>query len=432
MGIVCLLLLAAILAEWPALVAWGTVAATPANSPWRLAAFPVLWMASEHLRSFVYGGFPWNLTGHALYRHPTWIQSASVWGVYGVGFAVVATSSLLAAAVLRRTLRPAIVAALLAGGLGLAGAALLARPGAPKRALSVALLQPNTTEEMRREPGGAARVYRLAVDQASEAARDRSWLIVVPESALPLYWEQSETLRRDLTRIADDCCRILFNDVEEGGQGRYYNVARLLGPQGLLGRPYRKVHLVPFGEYVPLPKLFFFARQISNEIGEFAAAAAPEPLDVGDFRIGVGICYEITYPELARLEVAHGANLLVTISNDSWYGRAGAQAQHFAAAVLRSVETRRYVLRAAITGITGIVDEKGRIRGELSANQSGLLEGMADLFDSQTAWVRWGFWIPRAVDALAGAVLIFGFVRWRRSSRSGRKARGGQTEPSHD
>ena len=204
-------------------------------------------------------------------------------------------------------------------------------------------------------------------------------------------------------------------------------MARLLGPQGLLGRPYRKVHLVPFGEYVPLPKLFFFARQISNEIGEFSAAAAPEPLDVGDFRIGVGICYEITYPELARLEVAHGANLLVTISNDSWYGRAGAQAQHFAAAVLRSVETRRYVLRAAITGITGIVDEKGRIRGELSANQIGLLEGMADLFDSQTAWVRWGFWIPRAADALAGAVLIFGFVRWRRSSRSGRKARGGQT-----
>jgi apolipoprotein N-acyltransferase len=417
MGVACLVILAAILAEWPAGVAWCMVAAAPAGSSWRLAAFPLLWMASEHLRSFVYGGFPWNLIGHGLYRHPVWIQSAAVWGIYGLGFAVAAIGCLLAASSLGRTIRPLAAALVLTAAFGLLGGARLARPAVPKRTLSVALLQPNVTEEMRRQPGGAARTYRIVIDQALEAANDRSSLIVIPESAFPLYWDQSELLRRDLSRVADDCCAVLFNDVEEESGGRYYNVARLLGPRGLLGRPYRKVHLVPFGEYVPLPNVFFFVRQISSEIGEFSAASAPLPLEAGGFEIGVGVCYEIIYPELSRSEVTQGANLLVTISNDSWYGRAGAQAQHFAGAVIRAVETNRYLLRAAITGISGIVDEKGRIRDELGADRIGIVRGMADLFDTDTVWTRWGFWIPRLADVFAGAVLLFGLIRWLKLRR---------------
>ncbi|HEV2064204.1 MAG TPA: hypothetical protein VGS00_06615, partial [Thermoanaerobaculia bacterium] len=97
MGIVCLAILAAILGQWPAVVAWGVVAAAPSGSARRLALFPILWMASEHARSVVYGGFPWNLTGYALSRHPIWIQTASCWGAYGVGFLVMATAALLAA-----------------------------------------------------------------------------------------------------------------------------------------------------------------------------------------------------------------------------------------------------------------------------------------------------------------------------------------------
>src|SRR5262249_57715149 len=130
-------------------------------------------------------------------------------------------------------------------------------------------------------------------------------------------------------------------------------------------------------------------------IGEFSAAASPRPVEAEDFRIGIGVCYEILYPDLVRQQVGQGAKLLVTISNDSWYGRAGAQAQHFAGAVIRAVETNRYLLRAAITGITGIVDEKGRIRGELAPDEAGVAYGTADLFDTATFWMRWGFWFPR-------------------------------------
>ena len=427
MGILCLVLLAAILAQWPALVAWGTVACAPAGSGRRLAAFPLLWMATEHARSYVYGGFPWNLTGQAFYRHAVWIQSACLWGVYGLGFAVAAISALLAASVLRASPRPALVAALAVLVLGAAGAVRLSRPAEPSSSFSATLLQPDLTEEMRAAPGGTARAYEAVISQAREAARERPQLIVIPESALPVSWERSERLRRDLMEIVSGGSRVLFNDVEEESDGRYYNVARLLGPEGALGRPYRKVHLVPFGEYVPLPGVFFFVRQISSEVGAFSAAPRPVPLVAEPFRIGVGICYEITYPGLARSEVAQGANLLVTISNDSWYGRAGAQAQHFAGATLRAVETNRYLLRAAITGISGIVDEKGRIRGQVAADHAGILRGDSLLLRQDTVWTKWGFWIPRLADVLAVAVLLFGVIRWIRLRFGPRAESGEQT-----
>jgi apolipoprotein N-acyltransferase len=277
----------------------------------------------------------------------------------------------------------------------------------------VALLQPNVSQETR-IAGSAAEAYAAVIGQATAAAEARADLIVIPESALPDYWETSPTLRRDLSEIAR-ASAVIFNDIEQEAGGRYYNVARLLGPDGPIGRPYRKVHLVPFGEYVPLPSLFFFVRQVSTEIGEFSAAEEPTVLGADSLRVGIGVCYEILYPGLVREEAGPlGATLLATISNDSWYGRAGAQEQHFAGAVLRSVENGRYLLRAAITGVSGIVDERGRIRAELGRDRAGIVTGEARLFDDRTIWTRWGYWLPRLADIAALAVLLFGLVRWKR------------------
>jgi apolipoprotein N-acyltransferase len=414
MGIVCLLLLAAILAEWPALAAWGAVAAAPAGSAFRFLAFTLLWTATEHARSFIYGGFPWNLTGHALFRHPVWLQSASVWGVFGLGALAVGISALLAWAVLTRRLHAIMAAAALTLAVGAIGAFRLARTVPGGRPLTVALLQPNVSQETRLS-GGDAEAYAAVLGQAREAAAARPDLIVFPESALPAYWDSSTRLRRDLSEVARDSS-VIFNDIEQEPDGSYYNVARLLGPAGLVGRPYRKVHLVPFGEYVPLPRLFFFVRQVSTEIGEFSAAPRPALLAEDGLRVGMGVCYEILYPGLAREEVGPlSANLLVTISNDSWYGRAGAQEQHFAGAVLRAVENERYLLRAAVTGVSGVVDERGRIRAELGRDRSGIVTATARLCEGATTWTRWGYWLPRLCDAGALVVLLFGLVRWKRA-----------------
>jgi len=414
MGVVSLVLLALILAEWPALVAFATVAVAPPSSRWRLAAFPLLWAASEHLRCVVYRGFPWNLTGHALFRHPIWMQSASIWGVVGVGALVMVVSALLARTITTRTLGPAAAAMAIALVAGLFGAWRVSRPAPGSQEMTVALLQPNLTEEMRATTAGAAAGYHSVLAQAAEAAEDLPALIVIPESAFPMYWQQSERLRLDLAAIAMRGPLILFNDVEEDPDGRYYNAARLLTRDGLVHPSYRKVHLVPFGEYVPLPRVFFFVRQISSEIGAFSAATEPELLKAGPIVIGVGICYEVLYPSLLRREVARGANLLATISNDSWYGRAGAQEQHFAGAVLRSVENSRYLMRAAITGISGIVDDRGRILRESRADERVIVTGGVRLIQERTIWTRWGFALSTVADVVAGLVLLYGLFRLRR------------------
>jgi apolipoprotein N-acyltransferase len=416
MGIVCLVLLALILAEWPAAVAWATVTSAPPSSPWRLAFFPLFWAASEHLRCVVYKGFPWNLTGHALFRHPIWLQSASLWGVVGVGAFVVAVAALLARTIAARTLVPAAGAVALVLGAGVFGAWRISRPVPGSEELRVALLQPNLTEETRSSSAGAVAGYQSVLAQADEASDNLPALIVLPESALPVYWQRSEKLRQDLATIAMRGSAVLFNDVEEDPDGHYYNSARLLTTRGVAHPSYRKVHLVPFGEYVPLPKIFFFVRQISSEIGAFSAASEPALLKSGPFVIGVGVCYEILYPSLARREVADGANLLATISNDSWYGRAGAQEQHFAGAVLRSVENSRYLMRAAITGISGIVDARGRILEESPADERTIISGDVRLVEERTVWTRWGYALPTAADVAAGVVLLYGLFRLRRGA----------------
>jgi apolipoprotein N-acyltransferase len=432
MGALSVVILAAIVAEWPAIVSLAVVAVAPPRSAWRLAVLPFLWLASEHARANVYRGFPWNLTAEALYRHPVWLQTAAFWGAYGVGFLVVAVSALVAAAVVRRSMRPVLVAALVVLAVGIAGAARLARPSRPAATVSTALLQPNIPQEARLLEENRASNYAAVMEQARAAFPFRPGLIVIPESALPLYWETSRVLRRDLTELAASCgCGVLFNDVDIEADDRYYNAARLLTPRGM-GAPYRKVHLVPFGEYVPLPRIFFFVRQVSTEIGEFSAAGEPTVLE-GEvpsasenrsvpISVGTGVCYEILYPVLSWKQVRGGANLLVTISNDSWYGAGGAQAQHFAGAVLRAVENERFLLRAAITGISGIADEKGRILAELGPDEGGTIRGAAKLFTTRTPWTRYGFAFSGLCDAVAIAVLLFGLVRWR-SARRGRNRR---------
>jgi apolipoprotein N-acyltransferase len=412
MGVVCLVILAAILAEWPAIAAWGMVAAGPSGSGTRLAVFPVLWAASEHARSFVYKGFPWNLTGHALFREPVWLQSASVWGVYGLGLATAAVAALLARAIVTRRFGPAVAAAALVAGLGLFGALRLPRP-VPTEGdeISVALLQPNLTEQMRATLSGRVESYEALLAQLRAAAEARPELILIPESSLPATWQGSERIRRDLSEVARRGPWILFNDLDEESDGWYYNAARLLTPEGLAGPPYRKVHLVPFGEYVPLPKIFFFVRRVSNAIGEFSAASEPILVRSGPVVLGIGICYEIVYPGLARREVADGARLLATLTNDSWYGRAGAQEQHLAGAAVRAVENERYLLRAAITGISGIVDPRGRILAESRPDEKATVTGAVRLVSRETARTRWGFWIPRLTTAVGVGVLLFGLAR---------------------
>ncbi len=425
MGAVCVFLLALILAEWPLFVGWTVAAAFRPRSAGRLAAFPVLWMAAEHARSVVYKGFPWNLTANALAEHPRWLQTASWWGAYGVGALVAAASALVAAFVVARTgkARAAAAAALVLGiaAVGAFGGLALAAPAAGSGApVSVACLQPNLPQSVRESVEGAARQYAIVLDVIREAAARRPDLILVPESSFyGVTWQRSPSLRRDLSAIARESgASILFNDVDEESDDVYYNAARLVTPSGLAPATYRKVHLVPFGEYVPLPRLFFFMKSVSQAVGSFSAARSPVVIQSGRLALGPAVCYEMTYPSLARDEVRRGANFLVTISNDAWYGRAGAQEQHFAAMVLRAIENGRPFARAAITGISGVVDARGRVIARLPADTAGVAAASVVPSTFRTVWTRGGGRVfPWGADLLAAAMVSSAIVRGIRGRR---------------
>jgi len=425
MGAVCVFLLALILAEWPLLVGWCVVAAFPRRSVSRLAAFPVLWMAAEHARSVAYKGFPWNLTANVFADHPRWLQTASWWGAYGVGALVAGFAALAAGIGVGKSARGrAAAATALAAGtafLAIFGGSRLARRDRPAPVLRVACVQPNIPQSLRESAESAARQYAIVIGAIRNAAAERPDLILVPESSFyGLTWQRSAALRSDLSAIARESgASILFNDVDEKSEAVYFNAARLVTPEGLAAATYHKVHLVPFGEYVPLPRLFFFMRSVSQAVGAFSAADAPVVLVSGRLALGPAVCYEMTYPSLARDETRRGANLLVTISNDAWYGKAGAQEQHFEALALRAIENGRPFARAAITGISGIVDGRGRLLARLGPDVAGVARAAVSPRTSLTPWTRWGATVfPAIADLLAAAMVSCAIVRWRRSRRA--------------
>ena len=434
MGAVCVFLLALILCQWPALVGGIVVAAFRTRSPLRLAAFPILWMASEHARSVAYKGFPWNLTANALAGHPVWLQTAAWWGAYGVGALSAAAASLLVGASFARTPRKRALAglALVAGTLLIFGVGryrMGTPPPSPRPALRVACVQPNIPQAARETAESAARQYETVLAAVRAAAARGPQLILIPESSFyGVTWQRSAALRRDLSAIAASSgASILFNDLDEKSEEVYFNAARLVTPSGLAAATYHKVHLVPFGEYVPLPRLFFFMKSISQAVGAFTAADAPVVLSAGPLTLGPAVCYEMTYPSLSRDEVRRGANLLVTISNDAWYGRAGAQEQHFEALVLRAIENGRPFARAAITGISGVADARGRLLARIPADTRGLAEATVVPEAGRTVWSRWGGAVfPGGADAIAIAVVSSAVARGRRQRRRKLPA-GGET-----
>ena len=185
-----------------------------------------------------------------------------------------------------------------------------------------------------------------------------------PESSTPFYFEEDPAAAgqvRTIARQAKVPILIGSDQIEHGAPTKYYNAAFLVREDGTSAGVYRKMHLVPFGEYVPLKRLLFFAAPLVEAVSDFSPGTSAVLLPVRGHLISTSICYEIVYPDLVRTFVRGGSELLTTITNDAWFGRTSAPYQHFAQASMRAIEEGRYLVRSANTGISGIVDPYGRV-----------------------------------------------------------------------
>lgn len=340
------------------------------------AAFtlPVAWVAFDFIRSFLFSGFAWAMLGHSQFRTLPLIQIADLAGVYGITLLIV-----LANIVLHRAMRAvsgagvpypvksALILLILLFGTLFYGFNRLNRPEAvDSKPLRVALIQGNIPQDVKWSPAFRERSLDTYERLTRDASRGGVDLIVWPESAVPFFFQdeplQAERIR-SLARETNAC--LLFGSPAHelrNGRSTFLNSAFMLSPRGeTVGRA-DKLHLVPFGEYVPLGSILTFINKIVVGIGDFAPGERAVTLDTGSVKLGVQVCYEVIFPELARQYVQAGARVLVAITNDAWFGRSSAPYQHLAISTFRAIETRTPLIRAANTGVTAIVDQNGHIR----------------------------------------------------------------------
>jgi apolipoprotein N-acyltransferase len=417
----------AYLALFPALAGWVTARLAPAGSPARLAIAAAAWTVAEWLHSNGYPGFPWLATGYAQVGGPL-AGFAPIGGTFLVGLAVAASAALLvyttASLERRRYLSSVIAAAAIAsiagGGIALAEIEWTQPSGEP---ITVSLVQGNIDQDVKFDP--AYRENSLAI-YAELAGRAKGRLIVLPESALPMFADEVpdeliERLRMAAVRNGGDLLTgLFFVEPREGDEDedRYYNSVVSIGTAPT--QIYRKHHLVPFGESIPAKPVvgWLIRRVLAIPLADQTPGPAyPQPMEVAGQRLAVNICYEDAFGgELIRQ--LPSATLLVNFTNDAWYGRSLAAEQHAQMSAMRATEAGRPMLRATNTGITSIIDHHGVERARLPWFTRGVLEGSIAGRVGATPYVRFGDAIALGAALLVIAIAVAA-VRLRRRASAG-------------
>jgi apolipoprotein N-acyltransferase len=386
---------------------------------------PFFWVGGEYLATRLCTGFPWGILGTSQFENLPFIQVASLAGVYGLSFILVFLQSTFVLAVSQKKRSPFFAAL---GLLLLAhawGAYELRRANfdGPTK-IQAAVIQGNVSSDVYWDftpPEVVRRLFKRHMDLTRRAVDAGSGLVIWPEFTVPLCFSCDDQLYRSMALDLENYVRrsgvtlLLGTNETTGppGDRRYYNTAMALHPD--LGRSlYFKMHLVPFGEYTPYKKVFFFIERLTHAIGEITPGTAPVLHDYRGFLFASPICYEIVFPGLVRTFVRRGASFLVTITNDGWYGRSSAPYQHWAQAVLRAVENRRYLLRAATTGISGAVDPFGRVMARSNLMTEAMLTEKIAPSQRLSLYTKAGDVLPVAGLTLGALSAILALVRNRK------------------
>jgi apolipoprotein N-acyltransferase len=419
--------LVAYLSLFPAFFAWIQARLFRAFGTTALLLAPFVWVATEMGRTYIWDGFPWELLGYSQVTVLPIAQLASVIGVYGVSAFVAMVSAAAAFAAIDRRPRRWVVGAVTAGlvlGCAAWGAArvrgqALVAEGTPIR---VAVLQGNVPQEQKDEAYRGDRllidaIAQRYIDMTREAIGRGARFILWPESSTPYYYEQDlvrgDAVRR-LAREAQVTILLGSDQVEpvravatgKPPEPRYYNAAFLVRPDGTTGAIYRKIHLVPFGEYVPLKRLLFFVGPLVEAVSDFSAGRDPVLLPVAGHLASTAICYEVIYASLIGSFVTRGSELLTTITNDAWYGWSSAAYQHWDQASMRAIEQGRYLARAANTGISGFVDPYGRVLQKSNMFESAVMVADLRFISARTIYSRIGDLVGWLSVVLVAAALL--------------------------
>ncbi len=388
-----------------------------------VAVAPFLWVSLEYIRSFFLTGFPWATLGYSQYLNLPLIQVADITGVYGISFLILLVNSAVydfISIIGRRERTPiregVVVLAILSVvfGYGIAKVKKVENISSSQRKIKIGLAQGNIDQSVKWDPAYQEKTLQIYQNLSFTLAREQPSLIIWPETATPFFFQSEEKYRPPVLEIPEKTgAYLLFGSLSyewSKGNVRYYNSAYLISPQKeVIGR-YDKIHLVPFGEYVPLSELLFFLGSLSA-VGNLSPGKTVQNLRFppGDF--GVLICFEIIFPNLCRKFVKRGANFLVTITNDAWFGRTSAPHQHLSMATFRAIENRVCIARAANTGISAFIDAKGEIRKKSDLFVEEALVGQISPKIEETFYTRYGDLFALIISAVALIFVLLAYLK---------------------
>jgi apolipoprotein N-acyltransferase len=421
-GVVIFVAMCAYLGMYGGLFALLFYRIAPSTRFRRWLLVPLAWAVVEYARTYLFSGFPWSLIAASIVDYAPFVQFDRVAGPYALGILILLPSTLIAWLIVARPkgmrslfpIAAVVIITFVWWATGLVAAKMLVRPTGTPMARA-ALLQPNISQEMRWDNDNLLLIFRRMMAMSEEATSHNVQVVIWPESTVPLSYAITDFYRKAIeslsrTRNVDVILGSVAEDPEQ--PNKLWNAAFLVSGGRTIGH-YDKIRLVPFGEYVPLRQMLSFAHALVHAVGQFEFGTKDTPL-VGRFFYGPAICYEVVFPQIPRTQVVHGANVLVTITNDAWYDGTSAPRQHLNLARLRAIETDRYLLRAGTTGISAVVDPAGQLVQQMEMGKQGIIYAEFQPRTSTTPYVRFGDWFAW----VAMVAVVLGMIR-RRSVAAG-------------
>ncbi len=371
------LLLSGYLALYPALFGAAVVHLRKHHPSLLFLSVPTIWTALELARTYIFTGFPWSLLGYSQYLSLPVIQVSDITGVYGVSFLIILVNVTIAEFLLSRNKYPLLFIAAATMALVLAYGFMRLHGRENSEDIIVSVVQGNIEQDKKWDPAYQSEVMAVYTRLTQDALKQHPDIVLWPETAVPFYFTgegpRDSAMRAELAAfVRRNGVPLLFGsptyEVKPRRVVRLMNSAFLLTADGNVGAVYNKLHLVPFGEYVPLKSVLFFVEKMVQAVGDFESGSdytvmtvVPHRPEAREVKLSTVICYEIIFPDLVRRFVDRGARIITTITNDAWFGKTSAPYQHFSMAVFRAVENRVPVARAANTGVSGFIDAQGRI-----------------------------------------------------------------------
>lgn len=373
----------------------------------------VLWGLMEALRGTLFTGFPWLVLPEAFSPWIVAVQGVAVVGVYGLAAVMVMGTTYLTMVFLpgKSFIKPLVAAVIVAGLIVGYGIWRLDQPATWENDLNVSIVQGNVEQSQKWEEEYQNATLELYLDLTRQEAEEHGAKVVVwPETSMPFFFQEETPLSQAVRDLAaSEQITLLVGspgyEIDRHDHSYVlYNRAYLVNERGEPVVFYDKEHLVPFGEYIPFKDVLFFLDKIVEGIGDFGPGLKTGPLSYQDMDYGMLICYEAIFPVLAQKRVENGADVLVNISNDAWFGPTSGPLQHLDLSLLRAIEQNRYMIRATNTGVSAIIDPWGRILAKSEYGTVATLNAMIGTPTENTIYHRIHWFV---LPVLSGLVLLF-------------------------